>query len=76
MPWWKWSAIFLFLIQAMLPFAFVGVLRIPLDPMLVGAAVAIYMAEIERGALSNQLQPGNGKLLVRWVSVRSSGFAW
>lgn len=47
-----------FLIQAMLLFAALGVLRIRIDPMLVGgAAVAIYtsayMAEIVRGALKS-----------------------
>ncbi len=47
-----------FLIQAMLLFAAFGVLRIRIDPMLVGGAVvaiytAAYMAEIIRGALKS-----------------------
>lgn len=51
-----------FLIQAMLLFAIFGVLRIRLDPMLVGTlAVAVYtsayMAEIVRGAM-HSIPPG------------------
>ena len=47
-----------FLIQAMLSFAALGVLRIRVDPMLVGGAVvaiytSAYMAEIVRGALKS-----------------------
>ncbi len=47
-----------FLIQAMLLFAAFGILRIRIDPMLVGGAVvaiytAAYMAEIVRGALKS-----------------------
>ncbi len=47
-----------FLIQAMLLFAAFGVLRIRIDPMLVGGAVvaiytSAYMAEIVRGALKS-----------------------
>ena len=47
-----------FLIQAMLLFALFGVLRIRIDPMLIGGAVvaiytSAYMAEIVRGALKS-----------------------
>ncbi len=47
-----------FLIQAMLVFAALGVMRIRMEPMLVGAAVvaiytSAYMAEIVRGALKS-----------------------
>lgn len=60
-----------FLIQAMLLFALFGVLRLRIDPLLIGgAAVAIYtsayMAEILRGALKS-VAPG------QWDAARALG---